>query len=85
VGENRAAGRIERARAAAMANPVARALVDRAAALAAGDRHRLGAVAAALAPTGFRYQWARTLLLMGGEAGERGRAELSAVGAVVSP
>jgi predicted ATPase len=76
-----AAARVERARVVAFANPVAVALVDRAAALAAGDPDALEAVSRRLEPTGCLYQWARTLALRGGDVGERGRAHLAAVGA----
>ena len=50
-------------------NPIAAAIVDRAAALAGtGDgRDALGVAAAAFEQAGCRYQWARTLVLMGGQ------------------
>ncbi len=81
VGAPDATARIERARRHAGPNRIAAAMVERAAALAAGDRDRLVAIAADLAPTGCRYQWARTLVLAGGEHAERGRAEMAALGA----
>ncbi|HEX8803039.1 MAG TPA: hypothetical protein VF743_02565, partial [Acidimicrobiales bacterium] len=71
----------ERARLAAAANPVALAMVARAAALAAGDTGALVAAAAGLEPTGCRYQWARTLVLAGGPHAARGADELAAMGA----
>jgi predicted ATPase/DNA-binding CsgD family transcriptional regulator len=76
-----AAGRIERARLSVAANPVATAMVDRAAALADGDADRLTAAAAALEPTGCAYQWARTLVMAGGEHREAGEAALERIGA----
>jgi predicted ATPase/DNA-binding CsgD family transcriptional regulator len=55
-GQADAADRIERARGLAAGNPVATAVLDRTAALAAGDRGRLAAAAAALEDAGCRYQ-----------------------------
>jgi hypothetical protein len=82
--------RIRRARAATAANPVAAAIVERAEALA-GDRASSGPTAAALAPVaaaleaaGCRYQWARTLVVMGGEHRVRGEATLAAMGATAT-
>lgn len=62
-------------------NPIADAIVDRAAALAAGDRAGLLAAATALAATGCRYQHARTLVLAGGPERDEGLAVLAAAGA----
>jgi hypothetical protein len=76
------AERIERARLSVAANPVAAAMVDRAAALAAGDTVGLVTAAAALEPTGCRYQWARALVMAGGEHREAGEAVLAEMGAV---
>jgi hypothetical protein len=75
------AGRIERARRLVRQNPVAALLVDRAAALAS-DRSALPALADRLDAAGARYQAARTRVLAGGTARERGEAELAALGAV---
>ncbi|MGH9113003.1 MAG: ATPase, partial [Acidimicrobiales bacterium] len=75
-----AAERLERARLAVAANPVAEAMVARAAALAAGDTDGVVAAAAAIAPTGCRYQWARTLVLAGGDHGAAGEAALVEMG-----
>jgi len=77
-----AAERIERARLSVAANPVTAAMVDRAAALATGDTDGLAAAAEALEPTGCRYQWARTLVLAGGEHRVAGEAMLRDMGAV---
>ena len=64
-----AAARVDRARLVAAGNPIAVAIVERAAALGkpGGDRDGLTAAAAALATAGCRYQWARTLVFLGGE------------------
>jgi len=77
-----AAARIHRARLAAVGNPIAGAIVDRAAALA-GDRDGLVPAAAALEAAGCRYQWARTLVAIGGAERVRGEAALAAMGATV--
>jgi predicted ATPase/DNA-binding CsgD family transcriptional regulator len=81
VGDESAVPRIERARAIAAPNPTAAALVDRAAALAAGDTVRLVALADVLASTGCRYQWARTLVLAGGDQAVEGRRQMAMLGA----
>ena len=44
-------------------------------------RDDLVAAASALRSLGARYQWARTLVMLGGEDRERGLAELAAMGA----
>jgi hypothetical protein len=64
-------------------NPIATAIVDRAAVLARGDGDRDGliAAAAAFADAGCRYQWARTLVLIGGEQRSRGESGFAALGA----
>ncbi|MER5638558.1 LuxR C-terminal-related transcriptional regulator [Kitasatospora sp. NPDC002227] len=76
-----AADRIARARLNTAGNPVALAVVERSAALAAGDRTGLLAAADQLLAGGCRYQWARTLALAGGPDRARGEAELAAIGA----
>ncbi|MEA3080139.1 MAG: hypothetical protein QOF05_1547 [Sphingomonadales bacterium] len=82
-GDEDAAARIQRARAATAGNPIATAIVDRAAALDVrdGDRDGLTAAAAALADAGCRYQWARTLVFIGGEQREHGETVLARMGA----
>ena len=82
-GHQDAAARIQRARLAAAGNPIATAIVDRTAALAGrdGGRGGLTAAAAALADAGCRYQWARTLVFIGGEQRARGESVLAAMGA----
>ena len=82
TGHQDAAARIRRAQLATWDNPVAAAIVDRAGALA-GDRAGLHPAAAALSAAGCRYQWARTLVAMGGAERARGEAELAAMGATV--
>ncbi|MDQ2749827.1 MAG: LuxR C-terminal-related transcriptional regulator [Actinomycetota bacterium] len=78
--------RLRRARLMTVGNPIATAIVDRAAALAgyqrgAGDRGGLTAAAAVLEAAGCRYQWARTLVMLGGAHRERGESELAVMGA----
>jgi predicted ATPase/DNA-binding CsgD family transcriptional regulator len=76
--------RVDRARGLTLGNPVAYAIVMRASALAAGaanGRGDLVTAAAALLPLGSRYQWARTLVMLGGADRERGEQELAAIGA----
>ncbi len=75
-----AADRIHRARIITVDNPIAAAIVRRAAALA-GDRDELIPVAAVLQAAGCRYQWARTLILIGGDQRARGESVLAAMGA----
>lgn len=82
TGHQDAAARIGRARLATIGNPIAAAIVDRAAALA-GDRDGLVPAAAALEAAGCRYQWARTLVAIGGTERVRGEAALAAMGATV--
>jgi predicted ATPase/DNA-binding CsgD family transcriptional regulator len=78
-----ATARIQRARLAAAGNPIATAIVDRAAAMDGrdGDRDGLGAAAAALQEAGCRYQWARTLVFIGGEQRAHGESVLATMGA----
>ena len=78
-----AAARIDRARLMTLDNPIAAAIVDRAAAMGGrgGDRDGLLAAAAALQAAGCRYQWARTLVLIGGPDTGAGESALAAMGA----
>jgi hypothetical protein len=62
-------------------NPVAAAIVERAAALEAADPARIATTAAALEAAGCRYQQARSLVLAGGEARSAGQAILAEIGA----
>ncbi|HZA00593.1 MAG TPA: hypothetical protein VE575_17670, partial [Acidimicrobiales bacterium] len=73
--------RLARARMITARNPIAAAVVDRAEALAAGDRAGLVASAAAFEAAGCRYQRARTLVLAGGDERVEGEAALAALGA----
>ncbi|HKE75973.1 MAG TPA: LuxR C-terminal-related transcriptional regulator [Acidimicrobiales bacterium] len=75
-----AEARIASARAVAAPNPIAAAIVDRATALAAADKARLVAVANTLAEAGCPYQWARTMILAGGDEATRGRQVLTDLG-----
>ena len=72
--------RLDRARFVVRGNPVAAAVVERAAAIDAGDHETLSA-AAALDAAGCPYQRARTLVLAGGDARAEGRELLAALGA----
>ena len=81
-----AADRIRRARLMTTGNPIATAIVDRAAALDGRDgqadgRDGLTAAAAGLQDAGCRYQWARTLVFIGGEHRARGESVLARMGA----
>jgi predicted ATPase len=82
-----AAERLERAVPMVVGNPIAEAVVRRAAGLAAGDDGRadIAGAAAALRPLGARYHWARTLVMLGGADRERGEEELAALGASPMP
>jgi predicted ATPase/DNA-binding CsgD family transcriptional regulator len=72
--------RLDHARPIVAPNPIAAAMVDRAAAILAGDTDALVRTAEALSAAGCRYQWARTLVLAGGEHGHQGRVALDALG-----
>jgi predicted ATPase len=89
-----AAARIYRARLATLDNPIAAAIVARAEVLSggnavgltgapAGEHTGLAPAAAALEAAGCRYQWARTLVAIGGTERVRGEAALAAMGATV--
>ena len=80
IGRDGSAEQIERARLMSAGNPIAAAIVDRAAALA-GDRRGLIPAAAALEAAGCRYQWARTLVFIGDTEQARGQSALAAMGA----
>ncbi|MFJ1706711.1 ATP-binding protein [Kitasatospora sp. NPDC088346] len=75
-----AAGRLAAARTAVAGNPVATALVERAAALLDGDRELLIATAGVFDAAGCPYQSARTLILAGGEHAARGAGALAGLG-----
>ncbi|GAA1709185.1 ATP-binding protein [Nonomuraea bangladeshensis] len=80
AGDPGARRHVTEARAAVAGNPVAEALVARAAAVLDGDRDALLATAAAFDAAGCPYQSARTLLLAGGEHTGRGTVALAALG-----
>jgi hypothetical protein len=81
AGDPAADQRLADARPLVAPNPIAAAMVERAAALAAGERDRLVEVAAPLAQAGCPYQAARTLILAGGAHAAEGRAAMAALGA----
>jgi hypothetical protein len=60
-----AAARVERSRHAARDNPIATAMVERAAAIATGDREKLTRLAITFAQLGCPYQQARTARIAG--------------------
>lgn len=72
--------RITASRTIVAGNPVADALLDRAEAMLDGDQDRLLAAAAAFDAAGCRYQWARTLILTGGDHATTGAAALADLG-----
>ena len=80
AGNQDAADRIRRAGLLTLGNPVAAAIVRRAAALS-GNGDALIPAAAVLEAAGCRYQWARTLVLIGGTERVRGESALAAMGA----
>ncbi|MEW2359644.1 LuxR C-terminal-related transcriptional regulator [Spirillospora sp. NPDC029432] len=80
AGSPDARDRLADARRRTAGNPVAGALVERAEALLDGDAERLLATAGAFGAAGCRYQWARTMILAGGEHAARGEAALAELG-----
>lgn len=80
AGHPDARARLAAARSTVAGNPVATALVERAQGLLDGDPAAVLASAPAFEAAGCRYQWARTLLLSGGEHAAAGAAALAALG-----
>jgi hypothetical protein len=82
-GQEDAVARVDHVRLTAAENPIATAIVDRTAAWDRrdADRDALTAAAAALEGTGCRYQWARTLVFIGGEQRAHGESVLATMGA----
>lgn len=80
TGDPDARRRIAAAQAIVAGNPIAGAQLERAEALLDGDRDRMLAAAAAFDAAGCRYQWARTLVLTGGEHAATGAAALADIG-----
>lgn len=80
-----APGLIAAARSDTAENPLAAALARRASALYHGDRATLTEAADALDRAGCGYQWARTMVFLGGVAAEIGRDALAAMGAAPMP
>jgi predicted ATPase/DNA-binding CsgD family transcriptional regulator len=79
AGHESAPERIERAGRLTGDNPIAAAIVARAAALC-GNRAGLADAATAFESTGCRYQWARTQILIGGEQARAGRQVMGELG-----
>ena len=73
--------RLDRARFVVRENPVAAAIVERAAAIDVGDNEALFRRRRPWTPPAARYQQARTLVLAGGDARAEGRALMAALGA----
>jgi hypothetical protein len=71
---------VAEARTIVAGNPIAGAIVERAAALLDNDQERLLAAAEALDSAGCRYQSARTMVLAGGERAIRGAAAVADLG-----
>jgi hypothetical protein len=72
--------RIADARTITVGNPIAGAQLERAEALLDGDPDRMLAAAAAFDAADCRYQWARTLVLAGGEHAATGAAAVADIG-----
>jgi hypothetical protein len=72
--------RLTDARGLTAGNPIANAIVERAEALLDDDHERLLSTADAFDTAGCRYQWARTMMLAGGDHGARGAAALTELG-----
>ncbi len=88
AGRPDAAEKIARARMLTSRNPVVEAILVRAGGLLEGGEqghHHLAAAATSLHGAGARYQWARTLVMLGGADRERGERELAALGASPMP
>jgi len=71
---------LDAARPIVSGNPIATAILDRAAALLDGDHERLLTAAAAFETAACPYQRARTLILTGGDTASRGNAALADLG-----
>ncbi|MGH3152626.1 MAG: ATP-binding protein, partial [Streptosporangiaceae bacterium] len=80
AGHSDASHHLAAARPIVAGNPVATAILDRAAALLDDDHERLPAVAAAFETAGCPYQRARTLVLAGGDIAPAGHAALADLG-----
>ncbi|MGX7674339.1 ATP-binding protein [Plantactinospora sp. DSM 117369] len=80
AGSPDARDRLAEARSIVAGNPVADAMVERAAALLDGDQEALLAAADAFDAVGCRYQSARTLVLAGGAHAKRGAGALGDLG-----
>jgi hypothetical protein len=80
AGQPGATDHLASARPLVAGNPIATAIVDRAAALLDGDHDRLLATATVFETAGCPYQRARTLILAGGDTAPTGNAALTDLG-----
>jgi tetratricopeptide (TPR) repeat protein len=82
-----AAERVARAVPMTAGNPVAQAVVRRASGLVSGadGQADVAGATAALRSLGAKYQWARSLVMLGGADRERGEQELATLGATPMP
>jgi hypothetical protein len=80
AGRSDAGDRLARARTIVAGNPIADAIVERAAALLDRDRERLLATVDVFDAAGCRYQSARTQVLAGGDHAARGATALAELG-----
>jgi hypothetical protein len=80
AGHPDASDRLAIARTIVAGNPIASAIVERAAALLGDDRDRLLDAATAFDAAGCHYQWARTLTFAGGNDAKTGADALSELG-----
>ncbi|MEU4314701.1 LuxR C-terminal-related transcriptional regulator [Nocardia sp. NPDC024068] len=85
AGDPGAADRLTSARAEVAGDPLAEAIVERAAALHAGDHPRLAPIAAVFDAAGCPYQRARTLVLAGNDSAAAGRRAFGELGIAVPP
>jgi hypothetical protein len=85
AGHSDASRHLIAARPVVAGNPIATAILDRAAALLDGDHERLLATAAAFETAGCPYQRARTLILAGGSTAPTGNAALGDLGLTPPP
>jgi hypothetical protein len=76
------AGHLTAARPIVAGNPIATAILDRAAALLDDDHERLLTTAAAFETAGCPYQRARTLILAGADTASTGNAALIDLGLI---
>jgi hypothetical protein len=85
AGHSDASHHLAAARPIVAGNPIATAILDRAAALLDDDHERLPTIAAALETADCPYQRARTLILAGGDTASTGNAALVDLGLTPAP